>query len=67
MDGINFCVEGWLFSASPDNHGNPEEDSEFPLRTVLVVQKHNISSQDQSNCQNFVFLLQCNFTFSMHV
>lgn len=67
MGGINFCVEGWLFSTSPDNLGNPEEDSEFPLHTVLVVQEHNISSHDQSNCQNFVFLLQCNFIFSMHV
>lgn len=37
MDGINVWVEGWLFSASQDNHENPEEESKFPLHTVLVI------------------------------
>lgn len=65
MDEINFWVEDWLFSASLNNHGNPEEDSEFPLHCPCSIRTQYFQ-WDQSNCQNFVFLLQCNFTFSMH-
>lgn len=80
MDRVRFWMEGCLFSSSPDHPGNQEQDSEstsekthyleivsFPLHAVLIIIGHNISSQDQSNCQNSVFFLQCNFTFSVNV
>lgn len=65
--GLNNFLGGRLIVLCFSNHGNPEEDGEFRLHIVLIAIGHNISNQDQSNCQNFVFLLQCNFTFSMNI